>query len=240
MNARTIIITGGSQGLGLAIAEAAWSQGYSIALLARSPERLDASQRLFAPRSSQTCTVHPVDLVDESATAAIFEDIGKQHGSVFALVNNAGTWTGGKKVCDLSAGDLRKALDLNLFSAFNATQAFLRLITTVPDRAIINIGATSSMRGGENVFAFSAGKMALRGLSQSLAKEVWREGVHVAHVVVDGVLDNERTRRLNPNLPNHRYLNQASVAATILRTIEQDPSCWTFEWDLRNQNASWT
>src|SRR5262249_45824081 len=144
-----------------------------------------------------------------------------------ALVNNAATWTGGKSVAELRSSELRSALDANLFSAFHATQAFLSISGPAPaERCIVNVGATSSLRGGANVFAFSAGKMALRAMSMSLARELWSRGVHVAHVVVDGLLDNERTRQLNPTWPVERFLSQEAVAHSILQCIEQDPSCW--------------
>jgi short-subunit dehydrogenase len=239
VSTRAIVITGGSKGLGRAVAQLAWGRGYSVALIARGKEALEAAAQTLPSRGAQRCSVHPVDLVDEAATGEAFATIGREHAEAFALVNNAGTWAGRSPVRELSTAKLREALDLNLFSALHATQAFLRLPTELPHRAVVNVGATSSLRGGENVFAFSAGKMALRGMSQSLAKESWKDGVHVAHVVVDGLLDSERTLGMNPNFPDHRFLKCESVAATILHAIEQDPSCWTFEWDVRNRGASW-
>jgi short-subunit dehydrogenase len=239
VSTRTIVITGGSKGLGRATAQLAWSQGYSVALIARGKDALEQAAQTLPGQGAQRCTVHPVDLVDEAATASAFAEIAREHPAPLALVNNAGTWAGRSPVRELSADALRRALDLNLFSALHATQAFLRIPTELPHRAVVNIGATSSLRGGENVFAFSAGKMALRGMSQSLAKESWKDGVHVAHVVVDGLLDSERTVGMNPNFPEHRFLKCESVAATILRAIEQEPSCWVFEWDVRNKGASW-
>ena len=102
--------------------------------------------------------------------------------------------------------------------------------------SVINIGATASKDSWPNVFPFCAGKGLLHQYTKALAREVGRNGVHVAHVTIDGMLDNERTRRLNPKLHTNRYLRCESVAKDIFRVIEQDSSCWTMEWDMRPYN----
>lgn len=104
---------------------------------------------------------------------------------------------------------------------------------------IINVGATASTRGGVQTSPFSVAKSALRIYSQSLAKELGPEGVHVAHLIIDGLIDNERTKGLNPNSPPENFINSVSIAKSIIHVVEQDKSCWTFEWDVRPYNEKW-
>lgn len=114
-----------------------------------------------------------------------------------------------------------------------ALGAFVCARETAPDMiaagagAIIFTGATSSVRGG-GWLAFSSAKFALRGLAQSLARELWPQGIHVAHVVVDGLIGpNESKETLEPMLAPDR------MADAYFQLTEQDRSAWTLELDLR-------
>jgi short-subunit dehydrogenase len=103
----------------------------------------------------------------------------------------------------------------------------------------VSVGATASVTSGPWAAPFGAAKAALRAFSQSLAREVAREGIHVAHVVIDGLINNPRTRALNPSYPEARFMKCESIAKNILNVVEEDPSCWTFEWDIRPNMAEW-
>ena len=94
--------------------------------------------------------------------------------------------------------------------------------------AMLFTGATSSVRGG-GWLAFSSAKFALRGLVQSLARELWPQGVHVAHVLVDGVI-GEREAPVSPNDPK---LDPDQIAEAYWQLAHQDPAAWTLELDLR-------
>jgi NAD(P)-dependent dehydrogenase (short-subunit alcohol dehydrogenase family) len=104
---------------------------------------------------------------------------------------------------------------------------------------IINAGATATLRGNPKVAAFAIAKSSLRIFSQSLAREMGPQGVQVAHVIIDGLLDNERTRSLNPNLQDDGYIQLQPAARSILDIACQERSCWTFEIDIRPFNEKW-
>jgi hypothetical protein len=72
-----------------------------------------------------------------------------------------------------------------------------------------------------------------------LAKEAGPNGIHVAHLVIDGLIDNPRTRKLNPNVPADHFINPVSIAKSILAIVAQEKSCWTFEWEVRPYNEKW-
>ncbi len=236
-----VIISGATKGLGRELAVQAYSMDYPLALIARNIEDLERLRLEIMREDGPLISVHAVDLSDAAKTSNVFKEIAETHSKIFALVNCAATWTGGKKVKELSANDMLNSLQLNFFSAFNPIQSMLSLPVDVIQKpsSIINVGATASLRGSKSCSAFAVAKGALRQLSQSLARELGSEGIHVAHLIIDGLIDNPRTRKLNPNIESEKFINPASIANSILHVIHQESSCWTFEWDIRPYNESW-
>ena len=235
------VIAGGSRGLGKTLADEAYTLGYPIALLARGQEDLDNARKdILSGGEKQKFSVHSVDLADPIASKRVFSEVEKTHGTIGALVNCMATWIPRKKAAELQHEDFDKSLRLNFFSAFNATrECLLQREKTKTPLTIINMGATASIRGGIQTSPFCVAKSALRSYSQSLAKELGPEGIHVAHLIIDGLIDNERTKGLNPNAPPENFINSVSIAKSIIHVVEQDKSCWTFEWDVRPYNEKW-
>jgi NAD(P)-dependent dehydrogenase (short-subunit alcohol dehydrogenase family) len=108
---------------------------------------------------------------------------------------------------------------------------------------VLFTGATASLRGGVGFSAFAGGKSALRALAQSMAREFGPQGLHIAHVVVDGVIDSERVRTTQPErvaaLGPQGLLDPDSIARAYLWLHEQTPDAWTFELDLRPSVEKW-
>lgn len=236
-----IIIAGASTGLGQELASGAYRRGYPVALIARNLAELNKLQKELQTNDGLYVSVHKVDLIDPNKTNRVFSDIANQHKRIFGLVNCAATWTGGRSVKQLSAEDMQQSIALNFFTAFNSIKAMMDLPSETIQKpaAIINIGATASLRGSKGCAAFAVAKGALRQLSQSMARELWPENIHVAHLIIDGLINNERTKSLNKGLPNDRYIEMKSISDSILQIMQQERSCWTFEWDLRPFNESW-
>lgn len=185
--------------------------------------------------NSQHVSIHAIDLLDRQKTNTEFNIIANTHKKIRALVICAATWTGGKEVKQVDINEIQQSLDLNFFTTFNAVKAMLNLSSdylTQPT-AIINIGATASLRGSKNCSTFAVAKGALRQFSQSLARELWPNNIHVAHLIIDGLISNERTRLLNKELEENKFINMKSIVESIFHVIEQEKSCWTFEWDIR-------
>jgi NAD(P)-dependent dehydrogenase (short-subunit alcohol dehydrogenase family) len=99
--------------------------------------------------------------------------------------------------------------------------------------AIIFTGATSSVRGRGGAVAFSSAKFAVRGLAQSLAVELWPKGIHVAHVVIDGVIDTPKVRRTYKSSDKEPLLKPEAIADSYWNLIQQERSAWSLEIDLR-------
>ncbi len=99
--------------------------------------------------------------------------------------------------------------------------------------AIIFTGATSSVRGRGGAVAFSSAKFAVRGLAQSLAVELWPKGIHVAHVIIDGVIDTLNVRKTYKPSAKDPLLQPEAIANAYWHLIQQDRSAWSLEIDLR-------
>ncbi len=117
--------------------------------------------------------------------------------------------------------------------------AFLCCKQAVPDMltrgggSILFTGATSSIRGRKGAPAFSSAKFAVRGLADALARELWPQGIHVAHIVVDGVIDTAAVRAEMPDAASGPLLNPDQMAETYWALTRQKPGAWTFELELR-------
>src|SRR5579872_4309942 len=170
-----IVIAGASKGLGRELAFRVLENNYSVALIARESKELqDLYGTLKNKYAKQSISIHPTDLTDTDKVHQTFNSIIKEHKKIRALTNCAATWTGGKSVKQLSYDDMNQSILKNFFVAFNAIKAMvdLPLEAICKPAAIINVGATASIRGSKNCSAFAVAKGALRLLSQSLAKEV--------------------------------------------------------------------
>ena len=235
---KTMIITGGSRGLGRALSKQAVKAGYGVALIARDQGALESVEEdLRQTISDAMISTHACDLVDQQQVQKAFSEIQEIHKNIVCLINNAGTWTGGKGVVELTREDLSESLDLNFFSAFNCISEFLEIWKEARrEVCIVNIGATASLRGGKNTSAFAIAKSSLRILTQSIARELGPEGVHAVHLVLDGLIDNERTRKLNPGTSDDGYMDPEDISKTILEVCSQRRSAWTLELDLRPFN----
>ena len=221
-----MMITGASRGLGGELAIEAAKQGYPLALIARGEKDLsDLGEYLNGLKLEQQVSLHFADLSNTSQIQDVFKAAVNTHGKIGSLINNAATWTGGTKVVDLTRDKLQESLDLNFYSAFNTCKEFLTQLTTdhaTFPMAVVNVGATASTRGGANVFAFAGAKSLLRIFSQSMARELGPRGVHIAHVIIDGLLNNDRTLKLNPDKKENQYINQVSLSEDIIRIVEQE------------------
>ena len=136
------------------------------------------------------------------------------------------------------SSDFHEAMNLNFYSVLNPILSFIKFFKYTPEKSnnIIVFGATASLRGSKNCSSFAVPKSALRYLCQSLAKEEGERGLHVSHLLVDGLIDNDRTRSLNVDLDEEKYIKMKSIVELIFYLTSQPKDAWTFELDLRCHN----
>ena len=219
---KNIIIAGASKGVGKKLIE--HFKNDHILALARS---FDSSCV-----DTETIKYIKCDLTNFSELKSVIDN---HFEKVDLLINCAATWTGGNKVRDIDPVSMHKSLELNFFSVFNPTKICLEKNYS-KDRPlkIINLGATASTRGGDSVFEFAAGKSLVRIMSQSIAREMSKEGVHCCHLIIDGLIYNKRTIGLNPGMNEDEYIQMSSIVSMIDYIADQPIDCWTHEIDLRN------
>jgi NAD(P)-dependent dehydrogenase (short-subunit alcohol dehydrogenase family) len=233
MSNKSCIIVGAGPGNGLAFGRRFAEAGYRVALLARTQERLQQLAAQVQGATAQVCDVTSGPSVQRAFAAA--------HGAVGdpdVLIYNAGAGTFGN-VDAVTAEDMEAAWRTNALGCFLCAKEVLPGLRANKRGSIVIIGATASLKGGANFIAFAAAKAALRSVAQSLARQLGPEGIHVAHVVIDGVIDLETTRRQMPTHPDEFFLKPADIAESVFRLVEQPRSAWTFELDLRPFGEKW-
>ena len=224
---RTAVIAGVGPGLGESIARRFADDGCQVALFARSESYLNDLAAALDETAGAGLAV-PTDLTDPDEIAAGFETVREAFGPVDILVNHASaaSWDG---LTDISAESFDRALAVGPKAALHCSQEAVVDMRESGGGTVIFTGATTSVRGREGAVGFSAAKFACRGLAESMARELGPEGIHVAHVVLDGMI-----RPPDGEVENDEdYLDPDAIADSYWHLVEQDRSAWTLELDLR-------
>jgi NAD(P)-dependent dehydrogenase (short-subunit alcohol dehydrogenase family) len=227
--ARTAVVAGVGPGLGASVAERFADEGCAVALLARSESYLeDLAARLRAETPGDALAL-PTDLADPVTIDHSFERIRESLGPVDVLVNHASaaSWEG---LLEQDPEDFRRALAVGPEASLHCSQAAVGDMLDGDGGTVIFTGATTSVRGREGAVGFSAAKFACRGMAESMARELGPEGVHVAHVVIDGTI---RPPETDPEAAGEEHLDPEAIADAYWTLVEQDRSAWTLELDLR-------
>ncbi|KAK0199290.1 hypothetical protein DFS33DRAFT_1369266 [Desarmillaria ectypa] len=240
---------GSGSGTGAAAARLFAKEGYAIALIARGADSLKVlSDEINA--TGGTSASFPISSYSTEDINTAFTRIRAhfQGQPVRVALFNAGdaVW---KPFLDITPEDVRAVTQTNIEGAFafskNVIQAFQKNEVNEKGKrgSLIFTGATASIRGNVTTSAFSAGKHALRALSQSLAKEFGKQNIHVSHAIVDGgILTNlSRKRRNDPQWEQNEdvRLSPEGIAESYLHLVKQPRSTWTWELDLRPAHEKW-
>ncbi|BFZ57922.1 hypothetical protein PYCC9005_004977 [Savitreella phatthalungensis] len=236
------VIAGVGPGTGYAVAKA-FSQLFPVALLARSQETLDKLANEINAEGG-TAKAYATDMSDAASVARSFKALLSDfdNAAVRVAVYNVGGHFKRAPLLEQTTEDVDRALSLEGRGAFIFAQHSVKSMLSVPLSAgaetkkgtLIFTGATASLKGSAQFSSFAMGKFALRALAQSLARELGPQGIHVAHAIVDGIIDTERTRAWsNDSSIPHNRLSPGAIAQQYVNLHNQHPSCWTHELDLR-------
>ncbi len=226
-------IVGIGPGNGAAFARRFSEGGYAVALMARGEKFMNELAGELPDARAYRCDAG--DAADiERSFAAIRDDLGE----VETLIYNAGAGIWGS-VEEISAADFETCWRISAHGALLASQQAIPAMKAAGSGNIVMIGATASRRGGANFAAFAAAKAAQRSLSESMARHLWPAGIHVSLVIIDGVIDLQRTRQRMPDKPDEFFLQPSDIAETVWRTTRQAPSAWSFEVEVRPYRESW-
>ncbi len=231
MKTGCVVVVGVGPGLGRAVAERFAREGYDVALVARSPEHLEPVAKAVRKLGARAST-HAADTTEPAAVSTAYAHIRAEHGDVEVLVYNAGAFVMGE-VTELNPDTFEQAWRTNCFGAFLWSHAVLPAMRERKGGTLLFTGATASLRGSARFSALAVGKFGLRALAQSLARENGPHGIHVAHVVIDGMIDTPRVRAMRPHEEDTAFLQPDDIAEEYWRLHAQRPSAWTLELDLR-------
>jgi NAD(P)-dependent dehydrogenase (short-subunit alcohol dehydrogenase family) len=172
-----------------------------------------------------------VDLADQAQTAPLLRNLIGTHGAPKLVVHNTGKLHIAP-FTDTDPADFEAVWRAMVLSAVHLAQGVLPAMAAAEGGTFIVSGATASLRGGKGFAAFASAKAALRVLTQSLAREYGPKGIHVAHVILDGIVDTQASRELH-RMDTDRMMQPNDIAQTYLAIARQPKSTWTHELDLR-------
>ena len=221
---KTALIVGAGRGLSASLARLFASEGLQVGLAARDSAKL-------APLCAEIgAKAFACDAVEADQVSRVFSDVETAIGSPDVVVYNASYRTRGPLI-ELDPAEVAKSLAVSAFGGFLVAQEAARRM--LPKRAgtILFTGASASVKGYAQSAPFAMGKFALRGLAQSMARELSPQGIHVAHVVVDGGIRSAR----RPDAADHpdATLDPDAIAASYLFLLTQPRSSWTWEIEVR-------
>jgi NAD(P)-dependent dehydrogenase (short-subunit alcohol dehydrogenase family) len=206
-------------------------EGFAVGLMARREESL-AAAREEVEALGETALAVTADATDAASVASSFDRVREELGEPEVFVYNAGAFQMGG-ILELSPEQFDDCFRANCSGAFYGAQQVLPAMVERERGTIILTGATAALRGSARFAALATGKFGLRALAQSMAREFGPQGIHVAHVVIDGQINTPRLRETQPDREESTTLSPESIAETYWQLHAQDPTAWTLELDLR-------
>ncbi|MEM7250024.1 MAG: SDR family NAD(P)-dependent oxidoreductase [Pseudomonadota bacterium] len=233
MSEPVCIVTGVGPGTGRAIAERFANEGYQVAMLARRADRL-------AEYAESNPALHPVpcDVSDEAAVKDAIAKINKDFGNAEVLVHNAvgGAWG---DFLSIEPHVLEDNFRVNTMGLLYLAQAVSPAMIAAGTGAIMVTGNTAATRGRPNYAGFAPTKAAQRILAESMARTLGPKGIHVAYLIIDAVIDLAWTRKRNPEAPDSYFAKPSAIADVVWKTVDQDPSTWSFLVEMRPFGETW-
>ena len=221
---RTALIVGVGAGLSASLARTFTKAGIKVALAARRAGELSTLAGEIGGKAF-TC-----DATNRADVTKLFADVEATFGAPDVVVYNASYRTRGPFV-ELDPAEVEKSLSVTVFGGFLVAHEAVKRMLPRAHGAILFTGASASVKGYPHSAPFAMGKFALRGLAQSLARELSPQGIHVAHVVVDGGIRS--ARRADPPDKPDSTLDPDAIAQSYLYLLQQPRSAWTWEIEVR-------
>ena len=224
MDYSSALIVGAGSGLSASLARAFAKIGMKVALAARTVEKLE-------PLARETkATIFVCDATRHADVEKLFVDLDAAAATPDVVVFNASYRARGP-MAELDPREVEKSIQVSAFGGFLVAQAAVRRMLPRKHGAILFTGASASVKGYAQSAPFAMGKFALRGLAQSMARELAPQGIHIAHFVIDGGIRSTRRTEM-PDKPDS-LLDPDAIAQSYLHVLNQPRSAWTWEIELR-------
>ena len=227
------LITGVGPGTGAALSRRFARGGYRVAMLARDRERLTRLETEIADARGFVC-----DVTDEAAVNATVAQVKDDLGSPEVVIYNA---VGGAfgDFLEIEPETLAYNFQVNTMGLLYLARAVAPDMIEAGKGVIIASGNTSALRGKPRFAGFAPTKAAQRILAESMARTLGPNGIHVAYIVIDAVIDLEWTRKMLPDKPDDFFIQPDAIADTAFHVAHQDRSGWSFNVELRPFGEVW-
>ena len=220
----TALIVGAGSGLSASLARLFAREGLRVALAARNSDKLASLCAATGARAFACNAIEPEQV------ARLFSDVEAALGAPDVVVYNASGRARGPLV-ELVPAEVERAIMVSAFGGFLVAREAAARMLPKGHGAILFTGASASVKGYPQSSSFAMGKFALRGLAQSIARELAPQGIHVGHFVIDGAIRNPG--RVEPPDRPDSMLDPDAIAASYLSVLRQPRSAWTWEVELR-------
>lgn len=237
------LVVGVGDGLGSALSRAFAAEGFTVCMT-RRPRHLDELEAFAAEIRDKGGKAHAfgVDARSEDEMGALFQRIEREIGPLEVVIFNIGANVR-FPIRETTARVFTKVWEMACFAGFLAGREAAKAMVPRGRGTILFTGATASVRGREGFAAFAAAKHGLRAIAQSMARELGPEGIHVAHVVIDGAVDGVFIRSNRDDvealLARDEILKPEDIARSYVALHRQPRSAWTHELDLRPWRETW-
>ncbi len=225
-------VVGIGPGNGAALARR-FAADHRVALLSRSTDLAGELANEIGDARAYAC-----DIADAGAVDRAFDAVAAELGAIDTLVYNAGSGVFAT-VEDITPEQFEASWRINANGLLLASQKVIPAMKAKGQGAIIVVGATASRRGAARTAAFAPAKAAQRSLAESMAKHLGPAGIHVAIIIIDGVVDLPRTRQFMSDKPDDFFVKPDDVAATAHWLAQQPRSAWSFEVEARPFAEKW-
>ena len=216
----SVLIVGVGQGLSASLARLFSSKGMKVVLAARNLDKLaDLKKEINA--ETVEC-----DSSDIESVKKLFKETDNKIGTPNLVIYNASWRPSRNSIVDLEPEEVRKAINVTSFGAFLVAREATKRMLKRKSGSIFFTGATAGIKGFANSVPFAMGKFGLRGLAQSLARELHPKNIHIGHFIIDGGIGRQSDS-------NYEMIHPDAIAKTYLDFYYQDPSAWAWEIELR-------
>ena len=216
----SVLIVGAGLGLSTSLARLCASKEMKVVLASRNIKKLNDLKKEI------NAETYSCDSSDIKSVSNLFKETDKSIGTPNLVIYNASSRPKRASVVDLDPMETQKVINTACFGAFLVAQEATKRMVERKSGSIFFTGATASVKGFANSSAFAMGKFGLRGLTQSLARELHPKGIHVVHFVIDGAINKEP-------YGEHQTMHPDEIAKTYLQFHQQDKSAWSWEVELR-------
>lgn len=233
MTDKVALVAGVGRGTGGAVARRFAAGGYRVALVARSLGRLKEFEAELPGSLALDC-----DITDPEALDGMLEKCRAELGEPDVVIHNAarGVWG---SFLDIDPADVERNFAVNTMSLLHLARAVAPAMIARGSGAIMVTGNTSALRGKPGFSGFAPTKAAQRILAEAMARELGPQGIHVAYIVIDAIIDLRWTRRQFPDTPEDRFAKPDDIAETVYQVAHQPRSAWSFNVEVRPFSENW-